>query len=61
MVAKLVPFSHYIDEFVEVYEETMNRVGANNLYYFDYDYYLHLSKLGELVHLCIVEWFYCTF
>ncbi|MBR8839654.1 MAG: GNAT family N-acetyltransferase [Stigonema ocellatum SAG 48.90 = DSM 106950] len=56
MVAKMVPFAQYIDEFVEIYEETMNRVGANNGYYFDYDYYLHLSKLGELIHLCIVEW-----
>lgn len=56
MVAKMVPFAQYIDEFVEIYEETMNRVGAKNAYYFDYDYYLHLSRLDKLIHLCIVEW-----
>lgn len=56
MVAKMVPFQAYIDEFIEIYEETMNRVGASSSYYFDYNYFLKLASLGDKLHLCIVEW-----
>lgn len=54
--ARMVPFKKYINDFNVIYEETMSRVGAANLYYFVYDYFLHLSDvLGEHLHLCIVE------
>lgn len=56
LTAKIVPFMEYINEFINIYEETMERVGAGKYYYFDYDYFLHLAKaLGEKLHLCIVE------
>ncbi|GAA6617024.1 FemAB family protein [Scytonema sp. NUACC26] len=56
MVAKMVPFMEYIDDFIEIYEETMHRVEAQYSYYFDYSYYLNLAILGKKIHLCIVEW-----
>lgn len=55
LTARIVPFMEYINEFTAIYEETMNRVGANKLYYFDHDYFADLSKLGEKIHLCIGE------
>jgi hypothetical protein len=56
MDVKMVPFKPYINEFISIYAETMHRVEANNLYYFDLDYFLHLSQLKNKVYLCIVEW-----
>ena len=55
MIARMVPFQEYISEFISLYHETMDRVGAGRSYYFDYQYFSHFSKLGEKVHLCIVE------
>ncbi len=55
MIARMVPFQEYISEFISVYHETMDRVGAGRSYYFDDQYFSHFSKLGEKVHLCIVE------
>ncbi len=55
LTARIVPFMEYINEFTAIYEETMNRVGAKKLYYFDPDYFAELSKLGEKIHLCIGE------
>lgn len=53
--ARTVPFADYIDEFITIYEETMDRVQAKDSYYFDRDYFEGLLKLGEKVHLGIVE------
>jgi len=53
--ARIVEFEQYIDEFIAIYEETMNRVEAGKSYYFTHDYFLDLLKLGEKIHLCIVE------
>lgn len=54
--ARMVPFKQYIHEFNHIYEETMGRVGATSLYYFDEDYFLQLSNaLGDKLHLCIIE------
>jgi hypothetical protein len=53
--AKTVPFTEYIDEFISIYEETMNRVKAIDIYYFSRDYFEGLLKLGEKVHLGVVE------
>jgi Acetyltransferase (GNAT) domain len=55
MTAKIVPYHEYIGEFIAIYHETMDRVGAGRSYYFDDEYFSHFSKLGEKVHLCIVE------
>jgi hypothetical protein len=56
MTARMVSFKQYINEYMTIYEETMNRVGADKLYYFSYDYFSALANLDEKLHLCIVEW-----
>lgn len=53
--AKTVPFAEYIDEFITIYEETMNRVKARDSYYFSRDYFEGLLNLGDKVHLGVVE------
>lgn len=53
--ARVVSFKEYYDEFTAIYEETMNRVQANQSYYFDDRYFKGLLELGEKLHLCIVE------
>ena len=54
--ARIVPVELYIKEFIKIYEETMDRVGATNLYYFGLDYFFGLADtLGEQLHLCIIE------
>ena len=50
-----VSFHEYIDEFISIYTETMDRVGATQSYYFDREYFGQLLKLEDLLHLCIVE------
>jgi hypothetical protein len=57
MTARMVPFSAYLDEFIAIYVETMERVGAANRYYsFDAEYFRGLhEEIGEALHLCIVE------
>jgi hypothetical protein len=56
MSAKIVPFAEYIDIFVELYEQTMDRVGATQSYYFGRDYFVQLSQaLKHQMHLCVVE------
>ena len=45
------PFRSHIHDFVEVYEETMNRVKAVDSYYFNIDYFNSLAELGEHVQL----------
>ncbi|MBW4512551.1 MAG: GNAT family N-acetyltransferase [Scytonematopsis contorta HA4267-MV1] len=53
--ARTVKFEEYFDEFIAIYGETMNRVHASESYYFDNEYFTSLFKLGEKLHLCIVE------
>jgi hypothetical protein len=53
--ARMVPFVDYIDEFINIYNETMNRVFAKESYYFGYDYFSNLLKLRDKLHLGIVE------
>ncbi|PIG91483.1 GNAT family N-acetyltransferase [Gloeocapsopsis sp. IPPAS B-1203] len=56
MIAKIVPFVAYIDDFIDIYEQTMDRVGASSSYYFDKSYFIQLSQaLKNQLHLCIVE------
>jgi Acetyltransferase (GNAT) domain len=53
--ARMVSFEEYYDEFLSIYEETMNRVQASQSYYFDKNYFKALLDLDEKLHLCIVE------
>lgn len=56
LTTRIVPYHKHIDQFIEIYQETMDRVGAAKSYYFDYDYFLYLADaLAEKLHLCIVE------
>lgn len=57
MIPKMVPFRSYIQEFFDIYSETMNRVGANQSYFsFNKEYFLEMERLlGNYLHLCIVE------
>jgi hypothetical protein len=42
----------YLDNFINIYNETMNRVNSDNHYYFAKDYYINLKdKLGNSVKL----------
>jgi hypothetical protein len=52
---RMVPFKEYMHEFMAIYAETMNRVQAKDSYYFDEDYFHQLLKLGDHLHLGIVE------
>jgi hypothetical protein len=58
MAARIVEFKgDYINEFIKVYQETMDKVEASAFYYFDKEYFLELADaLGENLHLCIVEY-----
>jgi hypothetical protein len=53
--ARMVPFREYIDEFIDLYNETMDRVVAKDQYYFSNDYFSALLKLEDKLHLGIVE------
>jgi FemAB family len=58
MTARIVPASEYLDEFTEIYLETMERVGATKGFYsFDYEYYNEMQQiLGDKLFLCIVDY-----
>jgi hypothetical protein len=55
MTARMVPLGEYLDSFMAIYQETMDRQLAHESYYFNRDYYSNIYQLGEKVHLCIVE------
>ncbi|WP_416665979.1 GNAT family N-acetyltransferase [Egbenema bharatensis] len=56
LVASVVPWRDHLDTFIDIYTETMNRVGASSAYYFTGDYFLQFAEvLQEKLHLCIVE------
>ncbi|MBN3960620.1 FemAB family protein [Nostoc sp. NMS8] len=58
LTSRVINFNnYYIEEFIKIYEETMQRVGALKTYFeFDYDYCIQLNKkLGNSLYLCIVE------
>lgn len=47
----------HIDRFVELYHQTMDRVGAARSYYFDKGYFLALREaLGGRLKLCVAEY-----
>jgi hypothetical protein len=46
----------YLDEFIEGYYDAMRRVEAQELYFFDRDYFASLfSTLGDRIHLFVVR------
>jgi hypothetical protein len=54
--ASMVSFTEYFDDFLDIYNETMERVAAKQMYYFDHEYFSYLlRKLGNYIHLGIVE------
>ena len=55
LTARVVSFAEYMDEFITIYEETMDRVAASDVYYFSRNYFEGLSKLDNKIHLGIVE------
>ena len=55
-IVKMVPIDLYLDIFIEIYCETMNRVNANPSYYFTQDYFERfVNILGDGVQICVVE------
>src|ERR1043165_1391228 len=45
---------HYLLEFIDIYEETMRRVSADNSYFFGSDYFATLAEgLGEKLQLFV--------
>ena len=55
LTARTVSFADYMDEFLAIYKETMDRLKAKDSYYFDREYFTDLLKLGDRLHLVIVE------
>ena len=56
LIASMVSFAEYFDEFLEIYNETMDRVHAKKLYYFDRDYFgSWLETLNDHIHLGVVK------
>ena len=53
--AQTVSFAEYIDDFIGIYTETMDRVQAQDNYYFSREYFQGLIKLEDKIHLGIVE------
>ncbi|WP_404784020.1 GNAT family N-acetyltransferase [Altericista sp. CCNU0014] len=52
--AQMVPVLEYLDDFIEIYHATMNRVVATSSYYFDKSYFEALAASPQ-VHLCLVR------
>jgi hypothetical protein len=53
---RIEPMDKYLDIFIDIYFETMDRVNASQIYYFKRDYFENLSQiLGERVNICLVE------
>jgi hypothetical protein len=54
-IVKVVPFRDYLEPFCEIYRETMDRVSAQDGYYFGRDYFHRLLELENNLYLAIVE------
>lgn len=57
LTAKISKFNQGIEEFCSLYEETMSRVTAQNLYYsFNTDYFKQMDAvMSDYLYLCLVE------
>ena len=54
-VPRMVPLREHLDSFLQIYNETMDRVQAKDSYYFGRDYFARLGEMPEQVHCCVVE------
>lgn len=55
-IARMTSWEKNLHDFIDIYTETMKRVGASKAYYFSHEYFWHfVEALKEGVHLCIVE------
>lgn len=57
LTAKITKFSEKLDIFCQLYEETMARVAATDIYYsFNTEYFVEMnSAIGDKLYLCLVE------
>jgi Acetyltransferase (GNAT) domain len=57
LTARMVPVPDLLESFIEIYQDTMQRVEATAGYLeFDHAYFLQLYEaLGDMLHLCVVE------
>jgi len=53
--ARMVPLAEYIDSFMDIYQETMDRVHARDSYYFGREYFERLAASPAHVHCATVE------
>ncbi|MGH8000298.1 MAG: GNAT family N-acetyltransferase [Brasilonema sp.] len=55
--ARMVPAKEFMNEFNTIYEETMNRVNAKDVYYFGIEFMKNFAELlDDKIHLCFVEY-----
>lgn len=52
--ARFLSMSEVLDEFADIYNQTMDRVHAKDSYYFGREYFARLAQLPG-VHCCIIE------
>ena len=56
LVPKIVDLKDNIGEFIDIYKETMDRVGARKNYYFSNFYFSYFAtELAEVTHLAVVK------
>ena len=54
--AQVKSMNEYFDVFIDIYQETMDRVNATESYYFKRDYFRSLINiLQDRLHVCVVE------
>jgi Acetyltransferase (GNAT) domain len=55
-VAKIGSVDEYLDVFIDIYRETMDRVNATDSYYFTRNYFENILKiLADQIKICVVE------
>jgi CelD/BcsL family acetyltransferase involved in cellulose biosynthesis len=53
--AHIGSWNEHGDAFRHIYRETMRHAGADDYYYFEDAYFNALQRLGDHIHLCVVE------
>ncbi len=55
-ITKILPIAQCLDVFIDIYQETMQRVNASSTYFFDRSYFEKLAQaLGDRGNICSVE------
>ena len=54
-VPRIAPLHENLDSFMDIYEETMDRVKAKDSYYFPRKYFAQLAEMRENVHCFLIE------